>query len=63
MYMKDILKSTGMIDCKPLATPISVARTPVLFDKPYDNPTQYRSLAGAMQYLTVTRPDVSFAVK
>ncbi|XP_031131869.1 uncharacterized protein LOC116033254 [Ipomoea triloba] len=28
----------------------------------YDDPTQYRSLAETLQYLIVTRPDLSFAV-
>ena len=30
---------------------------------PYDNPTLYRSLAGALQYLTFTRPYISYAVQ
>ncbi|XP_019164283.1 PREDICTED: uncharacterized protein LOC109160440 [Ipomoea nil] len=61
-YMKDILKRAGMVDCKPVATPISSAKTvdnPVV---PYADPTHYHSLAGALQYLTVTRPDLSYAV-
>ncbi|MCI36125.1 copia protein, partial [Trifolium medium] len=29
---------------------------------PYDDPTLYRSLAGALQYITFTRPDISYAV-
>jgi hypothetical protein len=28
-----------------------------------DNPTEYRSLAGALQYLTLTRPHICFAVQ
>ncbi|XP_071699614.1 uncharacterized mitochondrial protein AtMg00810-like [Rutidosis leptorrhynchoides] len=30
---------------------------------PYPNPTLFRSLAGALQYLTFTRPDISYAVQ
>lgn len=26
------------------------------------DPTEYRSVVGALQYLTITRPDISFAV-
>ncbi|XP_019175785.1 PREDICTED: uncharacterized protein LOC109171109 [Ipomoea nil] len=61
-YLKDILKRAGMVDCKPVATPVSSAKPvegPVV---PYADPTHYRSLAGALQYLTVTRPDLSYAV-
>ncbi|XP_019189975.1 PREDICTED: uncharacterized protein LOC109184428 [Ipomoea nil] len=28
----------------------------------FEHPTHYRSIAGALQYLTVTRPDLSYAV-
>lgn len=59
-YMTNILKRAGMTDCKHLATPISVLRHASA--STYDDPTRYRSLAGALQYLTVTRPDLSYAV-
>ena len=34
-----------------------------LSGKPVSNPTLYRSLAGALQYLTFTRPDIAYAVQ
>ncbi|XP_031106262.1 uncharacterized protein LOC116010908 [Ipomoea triloba] len=61
-YMADILNCAGMVDCKPLATLVSTTRTTDESDSLFDNPTQYRSLAGASQYLTVTRSDISYAV-
>ncbi|XP_019183579.1 PREDICTED: uncharacterized protein LOC109178412 [Ipomoea nil] len=51
-----------MVDCKPLATPVPVSCPVPSSMAPYADPTQYRSLAGALQYLTVTRLDLSFAV-
>ncbi|XP_019157190.1 PREDICTED: uncharacterized protein LOC109153781 [Ipomoea nil] len=61
-YMKDILKRPGMVDCKPVATPVSNAKAVDDAAVPYADPTQYRSLASALQYLTVTRPNLSYAV-
>ncbi|GKB10823.1 ribonuclease H-like domain-containing protein [Tanacetum coccineum] len=49
---------------------ISAQRTPVDTESklgsdgdPVSDPTLYRSLAGALQYLTFTRPDISYAVQ
>ncbi|XP_019198265.1 PREDICTED: uncharacterized protein LOC109192122 [Ipomoea nil] len=61
-YMNDVLTRAGMADCKPLATPASITQSAVPATEPFDNPTQYWRLAGALQYLTITRPDLSYAV-
>ncbi|XP_019196315.1 PREDICTED: uncharacterized protein LOC109190296 [Ipomoea nil] len=61
-YMKDILKRAGMVECKPLVTPVSSVKPvdgPLV---PYADPTHYRNLAGALQYLVVTRLDLSYVV-
>ncbi|XP_019185290.1 PREDICTED: uncharacterized protein LOC109180255 [Ipomoea nil] len=61
-YMQDILKRANMVDYKPLVTPVSLTRPSTDVPTPYADPTQYRSLAGVLQYLTVTRPDLSYAI-
>lgn len=60
--MMDILKRAGMVDCKTVTTPVSLIQDSGDPAVPYGDPTQYRSLAGVLQYLTVTRPNLSFAV-
>ncbi|XP_019171355.1 PREDICTED: uncharacterized protein LOC109166913 [Ipomoea nil] len=44
-YLKDILKRAGMLDCKPVTTPISPTKAVSGPEVPYADPTQYRSLA------------------
>ncbi|XP_019184270.1 PREDICTED: uncharacterized protein LOC109179161 [Ipomoea nil] len=61
-YMVDILNRAGMSDCKPLSTPASLTQSASPSSELYENLTQYRRLAGALQYLTITRPDLSYAV-
>uniref|UniRef100_A0A2N9J170 Reverse transcriptase Ty1/copia-type domain-containing protein n=1 Tax=Fagus sylvatica TaxID=28930 RepID=A0A2N9J170_FAGSY len=62
-YLTDLLHKFNMTDCKAASTPIattpilSTTRTDILFD-----PTSYRSLVGALQYATFTRPDITFVV-
>lgn len=63
-YAEEIIQKAGMADCKPCATPVDL-KSKLAEDegKPVSNPTEYRSLAGALQYLTFTRPDISYAVQ
>ncbi|XP_035838982.1 uncharacterized mitochondrial protein AtMg00810-like [Helianthus annuus] len=63
-YTKDIIHRAGMDACKPAATPVDTqSKLSSVPDSPYDDPTTYRSLAGALQYLTFTRPDITYAVQ
>lgn len=62
-YAKDIINRAGMKDCKPIATPVDLnGKLQADEGERIQEPTQYRKLAGALQYLTFTRPDISYAV-
>jgi hypothetical protein len=62
-YVLDILEETGMLDCKPVDTPMD-PNVKLLQNQgePYPDPGRYRRLVGKLNYLTMTRPDISFAV-
>jgi len=62
-YMIEILERAGMADCKPCTTPVDVNPKLSADGAPVSDPTDFRSLAGALQYLTFTRPDISYAVQ
>lgn len=52
-----------MVDSKPVATPMSSsARLYASNGDSFPDTTLYRSVVGALQYLTITRPEISFAV-
>lgn len=62
-YIIDLLHRAELVDSKPLPTPMACDRTLSLHEGiPLDDPTPYRSLVGALQYCTITRPDLSYAV-
>ncbi|KAM1157994.1 hypothetical protein ACFX1X_028850 [Malus domestica] len=60
-YAMDLLIKTKMEGCKPCATPLGTAKLDHIGTLLPD-PKAYRSIVGALQYLTWTRPDLSFAV-
>jgi histone deacetylase 1/2 len=64
-YATDLLRKVNMSSCKPVSTPISTSeKLSAYLGTPLgpNNATNYRSVVGALQYLTLTRPDISFAV-
>ena len=63
-YATEIIERAGMTDCKPLSTPVDVnSKLSTEGGDKLKNPTQYKSLAGALQYLTFTRPDIAYGVQ
>jgi histone deacetylase 1/2 len=64
-YAEEILERAGMSSCKPATTPADTKPKVSLHDGnllPASDASFYRSIAGALQYLTLTRPDVAYAV-
>ncbi|XP_057544445.1 uncharacterized mitochondrial protein AtMg00810-like [Amaranthus tricolor] len=63
-YASEILEKVGMSQCKSVCTPVATfGKLYANTGSPCDDPTLYRSLAGALQYLTFTRPDISYVVQ
>jgi histone deacetylase 1/2 len=64
-YASGLLKRVGMSCCKPVSTPLSTSEKLSLHEgQPLgsDDATQCGSIVGALQYLTLTRPDITFSV-
>ncbi|XP_021992141.1 uncharacterized protein LOC110888957 [Helianthus annuus] len=61
-YAHDILSCAVLLDSKPVATPLTTNDTFLSKGVLFHDPTLYRSLVGALQYLTITSPDISYAV-
>ena len=62
-YIEDFLQRTHLEDSKLTPTPgcfgWSISQTDGV---PLLNPTEYRSIVGAFQYTTLTRPGIAFAL-
>ena len=62
-YVFDILKETGKSDCRPIDSLMDPNQKLLPNQgEPYSDPERYRRLVGKLIYLTITRPDISFAV-
>ncbi|GLT62116.1 hypothetical protein SLA2020_347760 [Shorea laevis] len=62
-YLTDLLVRTGMAECNAVSTPLTPKQRLATNDSPpFSDSAYYRSIVGALQYLTFTRPDIAFAV-
>lgn len=63
-YAEDILQRASMSSNKPARTRVDTKSKLSANSGPFvSDPTLYHSLASALQYLTFTRPDISYAVQ
>ncbi|XP_070041338.1 uncharacterized mitochondrial protein AtMg00810-like [Nicotiana tomentosiformis] len=62
-HIVDLLLKFHMHTCKPLHTPLASRTSISLMDgELLSDPSEHRSMAGALQYLTMTRLDIAYAV-
>ncbi|KAI5318631.1 hypothetical protein L3X38_038339 [Prunus dulcis] len=62
-YVVDLLKHANMHEAKPVTTPtVNGCRLSFSDGDPLSDPSEYRSIVGALQYLTLIRPNIAFAV-
>lgn len=62
-YIHDILTKTTMVLVKSVSTPMAASTTLSHFEEStITNIILYRSTIGSLQYLSLTHPDIAFAV-
>ena len=61
-YTLDLLEETGMLDCKPIKTPIEQGGKTKLIEGDMVDKGRYQWLVGKLIYLSHTKPDITFAV-
>ena len=62
-YAADLLQKANMAEAKPCPTPMCLSNNFSTIDSElFSQPSLYRTTIGALQYLTMTHPDLSFSV-
>ncbi|XP_031259161.1 uncharacterized protein LOC116117268 [Pistacia vera] len=62
-YVRDLLIKTSMSDSKLCSTPMALGNKLTFEDSELlDKPSLYRSTIGALQYLTLLRPNIAYSV-
>lgn len=62
-YAQYLLTSAGMHDCAPMPTPLPIKLNNLRGqDEIFSDPSYFRSLAGKLQFLTLTRLELQFSV-
>ena len=62
-YLTDLLAKVNMLNANGMPTPmVSTSKLSRFGSEPVSDPTQFRSVVGALQYAMLTRPEISFSV-
>ncbi|XP_022891683.1 uncharacterized protein LOC111406502 [Olea europaea var. sylvestris] len=61
-YTLTILERSSMVDCKPMSPPLKAKTKTSSNEILLEDPSYNRGLVGALQYLALTHPDISFSV-
>lgn len=62
-YIVDLLQRVNMVDAKAYQAPCLAGSKMSKFEgEPLVDPTQFRHVVGALQYATLTRPDLAYSV-
>ncbi|GJZ80104.1 retrovirus-related pol polyprotein from transposon TNT 1-94 [Tanacetum coccineum] len=62
-YILELLQSDGLSNCNPVSSPMVTSSSLSLDDNTaFSNPVKYQQVVGSLQYVTLSRPDIAFAV-
>ena len=62
-YITDLLNKVDMLHAKPVSTPLpSSPKLTLNSSTTLSDPHEYRMIVGSLQYLALTRPDISYAI-
>lgn len=61
-YILDILQRSQMTEASPLSSPADPNSRLTFDDEPFHDPTLFCKIVGSLQYDTITRPNIAFAV-
>ncbi|KAI0504589.1 hypothetical protein KFK09_015541 [Dendrobium nobile] len=62
-YANSIIQQSNLLKCNPVANPSNTKQPSDISINPnLADPSLYMKLTGALQYLTITRPDITYAV-
>nr|GEV83000.1 hypothetical protein [Tanacetum cinerariifolium] len=62
-YILELLQSAGLSNCNPVSSPMVTSSSLSLDDSTaFSNHVKYRQVVGSLQHVTLSRPDIAFAV-